>query len=390
MKGSKGMGRTDERDCTQYVRSDAHSNNKGITLVALVITIIILLILAGITINLTIGQRGILKRAEEAGKNYQEVAGKEDEELRKLDNIIAGTDISNEPKITMVDGVPVPKGFEHIEGTKEDGFVIKDVSVDEEGKPTSTNGNEFVWIPCTEDGKNGSIKYDRYAFSKNGWEFSQTKNEETEEITWSAYGMTYSFTEVMPRIELNSMKQYGGFYIGRYEVGVVDYDINVETSNTNNEKEWTGYHNGRAVIQENKQVWNYITRDKAKKVAEGMYTENTDVISRLCSSYGWDTALKFIETKNVGYATSNVEENNSRDLKNTGKTIGAASHIYDMKGNATEWTTEFSHNNSYCCTGRGRNFGINSNSSPAGNRVDLSETDAYDYLGFRMTLYLSL
>ena len=33
---------------------------RGITLIALVITIIILLILAGITINLTVGQRGIL------------------------------------------------------------------------------------------------------------------------------------------------------------------------------------------------------------------------------------------------------------------------------------------------------------------------------------------
>ena len=80
---------------------------RGITLVALVITIIILLILAGITISLTIGQRGILKRAEEAGKNYQEAARKEDEELRELDNIIMGNSTLDEPKITMVDGVPV-------------------------------------------------------------------------------------------------------------------------------------------------------------------------------------------------------------------------------------------------------------------------------------------
>ena len=51
--------------------------NKGITLIALVITVIVLLILAGITINLTIGQDGILKRAEEAGKNYVEAAENE-------------------------------------------------------------------------------------------------------------------------------------------------------------------------------------------------------------------------------------------------------------------------------------------------------------------------
>ena len=45
---------------------------KGITLVALVITIIVLLILAGITISLTLGQNGIINRAQEAGKNYSD------------------------------------------------------------------------------------------------------------------------------------------------------------------------------------------------------------------------------------------------------------------------------------------------------------------------------
>ena len=107
-----------EKKNNPHVKPEFVSARNGITLVALVITIIILLILAGITISLTIGQRGILKRAEEAGKNYQEVAGKEDEELRELDNIIMGNSTLDEPKITMVDGVPVPNGFKHIEGTK--------------------------------------------------------------------------------------------------------------------------------------------------------------------------------------------------------------------------------------------------------------------------------
>ena len=68
--------------------------NTGITLVALVITIIVLLILAGITINLTVGQRGILNRAQEAGKNYEEVAKREDQQLsnflKEADDIISG------------------------------------------------------------------------------------------------------------------------------------------------------------------------------------------------------------------------------------------------------------------------------------------------------------
>ncbi len=365
-------------------------NRKGITLVALVITIIILLILAGITINLTIGQRGILKRAEEAGKNYQEVAGKEDEELRKLDNIIAGTDISNEPKITMVDGVPVPNGFKHIEGTKEDGFVIKDVSVDGEGKPTSTNGNEFVWIPCTEDGKNGSIKYDRYAFSRDGWAYKQTKNEETGEI--KREDTSYMYTEVMPtiqriRTELDSVKQYGGFYLGRYEIGIVDYNTNVDTNNSNNEKKWTGYRNGRAVVQKNEQVWNYITRDMAVEVAEGMYGNYDAVTSRLCSSYAWDTALQFI---GGDYAVNSEGDNYSGELKKTGEVSTPRRNIYDMGGNAWEWTTEnYSYQDS-SSTERGGFYLGSATNDPAGFRNSDSGSRVGDFIGARATLFVGL
>ena len=59
---------------------------KGITLVALVITIIVLLILAGITISLTLGQDGIIKRAEEAGQNYVDAAEAEKTQLQEFDN----------------------------------------------------------------------------------------------------------------------------------------------------------------------------------------------------------------------------------------------------------------------------------------------------------------
>lgn len=50
---------------------------KGITLVALVITIIVLLILAAVTLQLTLGEHGIFGLAETAGKNYTNAQGKE-------------------------------------------------------------------------------------------------------------------------------------------------------------------------------------------------------------------------------------------------------------------------------------------------------------------------
>ncbi len=58
---------------------------KGITLVALVITIIVLLILAGITIRLTLGERGIFNMAQKAGQNYTNAARYEEDQMNLVD-----------------------------------------------------------------------------------------------------------------------------------------------------------------------------------------------------------------------------------------------------------------------------------------------------------------
>ena len=55
--------------------------NKGITLIALVVTIIVLLILAGISINMLMGQNGILNRAQEAKSKTEKESAREELEL---------------------------------------------------------------------------------------------------------------------------------------------------------------------------------------------------------------------------------------------------------------------------------------------------------------------
>ena len=47
-------------------------NEKGITLIALIITIIVLLILAGVSISMVVGENGVLNRAQEASKKAKE------------------------------------------------------------------------------------------------------------------------------------------------------------------------------------------------------------------------------------------------------------------------------------------------------------------------------
>ena len=104
-------------------------NEKGITLIALVITIIVLLILAGVTIATLTGENGILTKATEA--NLQTQIGEEKEAINlamqallidKVDNpdnyqdgIINNTQLKNE----MDKSMPKPKEITINEITKE-------------------------------------------------------------------------------------------------------------------------------------------------------------------------------------------------------------------------------------------------------------------------------
>ena len=112
-------------------------NARGITLIALVITIIVLLILAGVTIATLTGENGILTRANDAKTETEQA---EEDELRKLTQVEAATYLK-EHEYTDVSGekvtIPAQCAVSQVEGenTLEDGLVIID-----------KNGNEWVWI----------------------------------------------------------------------------------------------------------------------------------------------------------------------------------------------------------------------------------------------------
>ena len=108
------------------------SEIKGITLIALVVTIIVLLILASVAISLTIGSNGIFTRAQNAVDRYEIAAKDEQDEMNKavdfMDQYMNGEKEDEEVK---VEGVKVPKGFYYVGGTKKDGIVISDSKEDE-------------------------------------------------------------------------------------------------------------------------------------------------------------------------------------------------------------------------------------------------------------------
>lgn len=75
-----------------------YEKNKGITLIALVITIIILLILAGITINFILKDNGIFRVASDTVKNYTD---EQNRELNEIDKLFSSILVAGDSKITL-------------------------------------------------------------------------------------------------------------------------------------------------------------------------------------------------------------------------------------------------------------------------------------------------
>ena len=116
---------------------------QGITLIALVVTIVVLLILAGVTINLTVGDNGLFRRAQNAADTWQMAEQNEQQEMDKAADFLERYKNGNKP-LNSVTGeettnsivydkygnkVVVPAGFKIINPDDDvtKGIVIEDV-----------------------------------------------------------------------------------------------------------------------------------------------------------------------------------------------------------------------------------------------------------------------
>ena len=419
--------------------------NKGVTLIALAVTIVVMLILAGVTISVLNGENGIVKQAQKAKEESKikelkekvriDIAGKRVENIngelrvsvlkeildKYFDNVPVETQITSETKLKAkeeygkyemkisdidvgeityetsytifkdVNGeqVPIPEGYIVSENSDENivnkGLVISD-----------SRGNEYVWISCTVDSSSNKLQYKRteWGVEKDGTDNSRAIKDE---LTLKDIDVTYSKTdtdngineeiskEIVAQInaEKESIKKYGGYYIGRYEVGK---------------------DNKTAVIKAEQEPYVNIKWSKAYELAKGI-GGGEGATTYLCSSYSWDTAINFIQnTTGKNYATSiigfngnwksqEVKDSSGKVIKpvntaqrlNTGLTT-ALCNIYDMGGNVGEFTTELNPGTSETVVLRGGSG--NSNVVPAGTRWDNPSGGASSVYGFRATLFL--
>ena len=146
---------------------------RGITLIALVVTIVVLLILAGVTINAVFSDSGIIKKAQDAQNKANESVQKDMEQINALENWLNENTgegkkiLITDPSLTSNDRttsesttviaqdakgnqVVVPGGFKISSDSGksvEQGIVIED-----------KEGNQFVWVPVSNIDGNGSNK----------------------------------------------------------------------------------------------------------------------------------------------------------------------------------------------------------------------------------------
>ena len=140
----------------------AEIREKGITLVALVITIIVLLILAGITINSVIGSKGILNNAKKATNAYNKSATEENEVLdyyaNEMEKASIGKGSSESTPITYTDtnGNTQTLAKDTAAGTKVGTTVVDGQTLDwylfdvsDDGKTAYLVSTPTYWVPDT-------------------------------------------------------------------------------------------------------------------------------------------------------------------------------------------------------------------------------------------------
>ena len=253
------------------------------------------------------GENGILTQAQNAQKET-DIA--QEDELRRLTALEAVTNVENTTYRDKNGQIaPVPAGFavSQVEGENvvEDGLVIID-----------SKGNEFVWIPVTDQSK-----------------YVRNKTYENQNVSLAAYADTgYLPDGIQPNTddsnetaEKAAVVSVGGFYISRYEAGK-------EGSNT-------------LVSKKGATVWSDISQENCKTTAK-TFVDNENVKSALCSGIQWDVTMTFIDDKLDG--TGNTFDVTSYDVnRHTGmlalsgqNEADRVCNIYDLEGNYLEYIAE--------------------------------------------------
>ena len=300
-------------------------NNKGITLVALVVTIVVLLILAGVSINLVLGNNGIIAKAQEAKTKSAEASENDLKGMNGLLSEMEGALAGNGGAGGSGTGTKVPaeataetapyfpdNTFTKKEGTIDTGLVIQDAS-----------GNEYVWVvvprttavyATTGLGKTTFTDADYTSIENDLKEYTKTYRGSTSFITDTWYAddknegwLSETEYKTLKNSMLKSVYENGGFYVGRYEAGI-------GTNRTSIEAQVNGKYpvpTTAPVTKADAYPYTYVTRTQAQNLASNV--KSGTKTSSLMFGVQWDLVLAFMHNK------GNIEDST---LTSNSTTIG--------------------------------------------------------------------
>ena len=393
--------------------------NEGITLVALVVTIVVLLILVGISLNLVLGQNGIISRAQDARNqtaegqvNTEKAVNALTDEMEDLisenensgngGNSGGGSSGGSGSSQTTVENVVIPEGYYYVGGTKAKGIVISDNVADKELDKGKENvrrdlaGNQWVWVPVeTPSSLYTTVDAGQALAGSTGVKTTKYTNSAIIGMTRGLPGsidyrepdiLTYSgkddtnyatagFSSLANMAEtmvseyeemIASLEKYKGFYIGRYELSA-----NGEKTGATQNKNW------------------YTLYKNCTTLAVG-----SKVKTRMIWGLQWDATCKWLATSNFDITNSSTWGNYSNNTagghgtkQNTGYSESwKANNIYDFAGNCWEFTQE-AYDAAYRVS-RGNYYSNSGSVNPASGSIYNIPSSTNSGYGSRPTLYL--
>ena len=308
---------------------------KGITLIALVITIIVLLILAGVTIATLTGDNGLLTKTSKANLETRGASVEERKDLWKteqntenyvedntaqsLDELL--NDLEKEGLITPEERTQIEENGHVVIGSRDIIFINKPLPSTGETTPyypdenckyvegdlntglviADKNGNKYVWIEVpksiTQTANTKEELYNvlnEYSIDyKDTWGWGLTNSD----IWYESCGLSEEEYNNNYMKMLNSIKENGGFYIGRYAMGsLVPRDQNSGVT--------------QSAIKIDMYPYNWVTCEEAQNICE-TYSLG-DRTSSLMYDIQYNLACKFLEVKSDELTVEDIAKNSEK------------------------------------------------------------------------------